>query len=618
MANENNFNNQYNRQPSMRDLANERMKQLRGEAASGSNGPGEKREASNVQRTRTASPDNVRRESRPVSGEQRVRREASDSRSIRSISPEGTRRPSSDEQRIKREAPDAVRERRLSDSESARERRIVNPEASRERRVVNPDGTRERRGVNPESARERRSASPEGARRPSSGEQRIRRDSDADRARKAPAGNSSKRIASRDAIETERRINKSSHAAGNTRNSSSSKKDAFRPAAGRKKPRFFIIGLGIYTAILLVLAGIFLVYTDVCLKKYEKSQSEYYMNTYIEKFEKKAKEGTFTPSDFTFSGIDMTFASKDMLLGNYISDLKDYSSFTAEKDSSVYITEAPVYNILADGEVIAKVTLKAVSQTKIFAILTVMDWDVDKFEPVCSIEVTDFVIMAPKGYTVIINGIPVEDSYKTGSVITPQQFAYVSKYVEMPCYEEYKIDTVLSDSSIKVLNPLGEEVTLDTDDKKIVASFSAADSDLSEDRKNEALKMVQTYEDFNTDDLSGPSHGLATVQSFLIKDSDYWKMAKEWAGGVDITFTSAHTFDNPKYSDVVVDNYAEYSDVCYSLHIAFSKNLILTRTKEKITNDFDSTVFFVYYDDSDDGVDNPHWCIADMIATTNN
>ena len=120
-----------------------------------------------------------------------------------------------------------------------------------------------------------------------------------------------------------------------------------------------------------------------------------------------------------------------------------------------------------------------------------------------------------------------------------------------------------------------------------------------------------------TDDLSGPSHGLATVQSILIKDSDYWLQAKQWAGGVDITFTSAHTFDNPKYTNIVVDNYSEYSDTCYSVHIAFSKNLILTRTHEKITNDYDSTVFFIFYDDTDDGVDNAHWCIADMIATTN-
>ena len=263
-----------------------------------------------------------------------------------------------------------------------------------------------------------------------------------------------------------------------------------------------------------------------------------------------------------------------------------------------------------------RVTLKAISQTKIYAILTIMDWDVDTIEPVCSIDLTNYTFSIPDGYTPVINNRHVDASYKTGNVEEIHEFAYVSNYIDMPEYVEYKVENVLADSDIKVLNTNGEEVPIEINGSKVKAIYSSAASELSEERKNEALSMIQTYEDFNTDDLSGPSHGLATVQSFLIKDSDYWNMAKQWAGGVDITFTSAHKFDDPKYTNVVVDNYAEYSDICYSLHIAFSKNMILTRTGEKISNDFDSTVFFIYYDDSDDGVDNPHWCIADMIATT--
>ncbi len=45
--------------------------------------------------------------------------------------------------------------------------------------------------------------------------------------------------------------------------------------------------------------------------------------------------------------------------------------------------------------------------------------------------------------------------------------------------------------------------------------------------------------------------------------------------------------------------------------------MVLTSGARRV-NTIDSTFYFVKYDDSDDGVDNPHWAIADMIAATGN
>lgn len=513
---DNNINRQNNHQPSMRELANERMRKMREERA------GAAGQSSGARRTQTSS------QRTSSAGTQRT---------------SGQARPSSSRQ-------------------------------------IQPEGSQTRR---PQSASSERTAA---TRRPSQG-------SSSSAQRRPSSGSSAKRPSS-----------------------SSSARRPSRPVPKKKQSPTFWICLGLYTAILIVIAFIFLKYTDKCLKRYENSQSENYIASFVETFEKNAKEGSLTASDFTFESLDLTFVDSESLLDDYIASLGTHSSFTVEKDPTSYITEAPVYNISADGEQVARVTLKAISQTKIFAILTIMDWDVDKIEPVCSIDLTNYTFSIPDGYTPVINNRHVDASYKTENIEQIPEFAYVSNYISMPSYVEYKVDNVLADSDIKVLNTNGEEVPIEINGSKVKATYASAASELSEDRKNEALSMVQTYEDFNTDDLTGANHGLATVQSFLIKDSDYWNMAKQWAGGVDITFTSAHKFDDPKYTNVVVDNYAEYSDVCYSLHIAFSKNMILTRTGEKISNDFDSTVFFIYYDDSDDGIDNPHWCIADMIATT--
>ena len=489
---------------------------------------------------------------------------------------------------------------------SAGERRTSGQARPASSRQIQPEGSQARRPETGSASRQTASAE---ARRPASGRPSSGSSSTAQR---RPSSTSDRPSGA--GTNTQRRP--SSGSSAKRPSTSSSARRPSRPVPKKKQSPTFWICLGLYTAILIVIAFIFLKYTDKCLKRYENSQSENYIASFVETFEKNAKEGSLTASDFTFESLDLTFVDSESLLDDYIASLSTHSSFTVEKDPTSYITEAPVYNISADGEQVARVTLKAISQTKIFAILTIMDWDVDKIEPVCSIDLTNYTFSIPDGYTPVINNRHVDTSYKTENIEQIPEFAYVSNYISMPSYVEYKVDNVLADSDIKVLNTNGEEVPIEINGSKVKATYASAASELSEDRKNEALSMVQTYEDFNTDDLSGANHGLATVQSFLIKDSDYWNMAKQWAGGVDITFTSAHKFDDPKYTNVVVDNYAEYSDVCYSLHIAFSKNMILTRTGEKISNDFDSTVFFIYYDDSDDGIDNPHWCIADMIATT--
>lgn len=379
----------------------------------------------------------------------------------------------------------------------------------------------------------------------------------------------------------------------------------------------FPIFLALYTALLLVLAALFLTYTDKSLKKYEKSQSEYYMAEYLKTFEENAKNGSFSDNDFSFSAIDLTFVDSSVFMNDYLDSLKSISSFSFEKDPNSYNTEAPIYNIFGDGNPVAQVKLEAVSQSKLLAILTVMDWGVDSISPICSINVTNYSFLIPANYTAVIDGTPVALSYQTGETFEIEEFANIAEYISAPKLVEYKVENVLEDSTIKILNEAGEEMPFTQNGNTITAKYSVANAEMSEDRRNMSLQMVQTYEDFNTDDLSGPTHGLATAQALFIKDSLYWNMAKQWATGVDITFTSAHRFDDPKYSNVVVDNYMEYSDTCYSVHIAFTKNMVFTRREGKFSNEFDSTVYFVKYDDTDDDVNNPQWYIADIIATTN-
>ena len=64
-----------------------------------------------------------------------------------------------------------------------------------------------------------------------------------------------------------------------------------------------------------------------------------------------------------------------------------------------------------------------------------------------------------------------------------------------------------------------------------------------------------------------------------------------------------------------VTDYTEYTDECFSIHIHFVKHMKLTKNGKHVTSTMDSKFFFIYYDDTDDGVDNPHWTMADMLAS---
>ena len=126
------------------------------------------------------------------------------------------------------------------------------------------------------------------------------------------------------------------------------------------------------------------------------------------------------------------------------------------------------------------------------------------------------------------------------------------------------------------------------------------------------------WTDFLARDLGNynNSYGLATIQKRLIKDSDYYESAAQYAHEIDITFISDHHDGKPKYSNVSVTEYTEYSDECYSCRIMVTKNMILNKTGQLRTITIDTTNFYVYVDDTDDGVLNPHWCVADMKTTT--
>lgn len=143
----------------------------------------------------------------------------------------------------------------------------------------------------------------------------------------------------------------------------------------------------------------------------------------------------------------------------------------------------------------------------------------------------------------------------------------------------------------------------------IVAYAFFEEEDMPEDLKQLAMTAAKTWDLYNTNDAS-----LEDVEKFVVKDDFYDVIARRWLYSADRTYTSTHTLENPVFRAESIDRYVRYSDDCFSCHIYLEKIMHLTRNGNLRLDVCDMTYYFVFLDDIDDGVDNPHWCAVDMVS----
>lgn len=382
----------------------------------------------------------------------------------------------------------------------------------------------------------------------------------------------------------------------------------------RKKLPIFWVCLGAYAIILIILSAIFLNYTDRCLAQYEEAQPEHAMDTFLEEVKTQLADGSIV-SRLTLPAGGGVFEDVNFFGQKFLNDYQGAAVYTYEKDAASYDTAAPIYDLYADGKLMAKMNLASSNERTIFGILTIMDWSVASIEPVVSADTKSYTIQVPSTYGVTVNGISLGSEYQISNEEN-KDYANVAEYATMPNNVCYQVNGLFEEPSINLIAPDGSAIPAAIVDGKVEADLASLSTEtIPDDRREMVFTIAKTWEDFLTKDLTGQSYGLSTVRQYLVKDSYYWNLATSYAGGVDITFMSAHTVDG--YTDPIIDEYVVYSDTCFSCHINYVKNMTLTRTSEKSTDTIDSTFYFVYYDDSDDGVDNPHWAMVDMIAKTN-
>jgi len=418
--------------------------------------------------------------------------------------------------------------------------------------------------------------------------------------------------------------------------------------------------------LILLLAGSVytLNYVQTSLQDYEASQPENILTAQIEKLRELEADGRFEEL-MSLEKMRGHGATEDEI-AQFKKDFLD-STITFQEDHSVVDAAKKAFLILSNGIKVATAELNHEGQENRMLIFTMDHWSVGKMEvtgyefhltapasvivksngeviqgaitdgmatydlyrlappniEICDIlgnsvpfdqknlpTFTEYKVTVPSSYTVCgVEAVP-----KEAATLEPiEELKYVKEYCpDVPDSATYILSILSGEPNFKILDESGNEVAYTMEDRKVTIEEGFAGQDtLSIPVDIDPLAVAKLWSLFMTQDLSGPNNGYGQISPYLIKGSYLQEMAQKWGSGIDITFTSAHTLKNPPFQVETISNFVVYSENCFSCDVRLEKTLVLTRTGEEREDVIHSTFYFVKYDDTDNGKDDPHWVLAD-------
>lgn len=235
------------------------------------------------------------------------------------------------------------------------------------------------------------------------------------------------------------------------------------------------------------------------------------------------------------------------------------------------------------------------------------------YEGGITLPLTQFKITADSRYTLTY----VDRELIKGAVLSdnPQYAAFAEYVPDIPRIATYDIAILEDDAEVTVQDVWGNLLPYDKTVREhdfidCMEGIPEVPRELADEI--DVLSVAQSWSLFMSNDLP-----FAEVKPHLIKDSYQYEVARTYATGVDIKFTSQHTLLNPAFSEEKVSNFMWLAENCFSVDISFVKHMQL-RTGKKVDDAMNDRFYFVKYDDTDDGVDNPTWKIASMKEIVGN
>lgn len=233
-----------------------------------------------------------------------------------------------------------------------------------------------------------------------------------------------------------------------------------------------------------------------------------------------------------------------------------------------------------------------------------------RYDGITKLDITEYVVQIPSNYRITSADGSYTVSPETAQTEAIDDYKYVSQYTAMPETATYRLgildpELTKAASEFVIIDNLGNKVDYALDSHTVKLEGQASLEDIPADvySKDDVLAHARKWSLFMTADIGGAKHGFGQVEAFLLPDSYLMEVANQWATGVDITFTSVHTLDNPPFSEESVTGYVKYSDICFSVDVKLTKIMHLNSGAD-VTDTMNCRFYYI----QKDGV----WYVADI------
>lgn len=224
----------------------------------------------------------------------------------------------------------------------------------------------------------------------------------------------------------------------------------------------------------------------------------------------------------------------------------------------------------------------------------------------------DYVVKIPDNFQITVGGNPADCYITEAEEIVKYQYA--SEYTKMPQKLTYTLPNALCEPQITIVDNIDQRVECVFENYSFEVTEQTGLEFVPEEIANQidVLEIAKNWSRFMTRDLKGSNKGFGTMKQYFIEDSYLYETAYKWITSVDSSYTPRHTYKNPPFTEENVSNFVSYGDNIFSCDIYFVKHMHLTSYNMDVDDILNSTFYFMNYDETEDGKDNPHWVIIDI------
>ena len=353
----------------------------------------------------------------------------------------------------------------------------------------------------------------------------------------------------------------------------------------------------IYSSVIFVLILVLAFYVIVALKNYEKYEISNFIKNSVADLSNKDLVDIVDQDKLTISKYDKV-NSKKKAIKAINNALEDEKKITYELNSESKDIKKPIYDVYYDGKLVLTIKLANKGDITKIKFLNYTKWEVVDIKSHIEDGLYSIKVRIPEDYKLYLNGKVVNESTVSDDEIS----ALFANYTDMKKQVNYEVTGLIKKPEVIVKNAEGKKVKTYKKDGVIVADqnyFKTDDNEIAQQKliaPFDILKFAENYSLFLTADLTGYRYGFNTLSQNLIEGTEMYKMAYDWAHGIDITFTSRHTLKNPAFTDEKLSNFVIYSDKAFSVDVSLKKNMVVSG-QDKVM-EMNDKMYFVYYNDA--------------------